>query len=209
MLRLRHLSLGAIVLLLTCLTSVPQTQDNIVGLSATQSYMVLASANTPSTLINFQVDVEGRDSEVFDVISASPGAIVTLILPNGTEINSSNAAAFGYIYGVEAEDSEAITDRLLITFMSLSGTHTIIQLPSTAPSGTYQIKINTVGVITDTEIAASYITGSRIRVALATRESTYNVGQSVVLSALVFNGSTPVTNATVVASVMDMGHPDN
>src|ERR1044072_5567285 len=181
MIPLRHIALGVFVSLALAVNVLPQTQEPVQSsLSATQTFLTIAPPHTPATLIPFQVAVDGRTGEVFDVVSANSGAIVTLILPNGTEIDSSNAAAFGYTYGVVEETSPAVTDPMLITPLSLPGTHTIIQLPTTAPTGTYQIKINTMGVVTEVEIAASYLTGSRVRVGLRSNKDSYSVGESVV-----------------------------
>jgi hypothetical protein len=154
MLHLRRLALclsTSFLLALPTAAQVPQNEGEI-NLSATETYAVLAPAITPSTLIPFQVDVEGRDSDGFDVTVANAGAIVSLILPGGTEVNSLNADSLGFGFDVIPADSETVTSGLFISFFSLSGTHTTIRLPSTSPAGTYQIKVNTASVATATPV---------------------------------------------------------
>jgi hypothetical protein len=210
MLHLRRLALcWSISLLIAVSTAaqVPQNQSGEVQLSATQSYSVLAPPNTAATLIPFNVAVEGRDDEGFDVSVANAGAVVSLILPDGTEVNSINAASLGFGFDVIAADSAPVTSGLFTSFLSLSGTHTLIRLPTTSPAGAYQIKVNTSSVAVATPVYASYLSGSPIRAALSTDATTYNIGETVVLSAFIFNGTSPVTNATIIAAVADQEHP--
>jgi hypothetical protein len=111
MLHLRRLALclsTSFLLALPTAAQVPQNEGEI-NLSATETYAVLAPAITPSTLIPFQVDVEGRDSDGFDVTVANAGAIVSLILPGGTEVNSLNADSLGFGFDVIPADSETVT----------------------------------------------------------------------------------------------------
>jgi hypothetical protein len=56
-------------------------------------------------------------------------------------------------------------------------------------------------VTTDSGIIASYYSSSNVRTAATTNAANYKVGDTVVLSALVFDGSTPLTGATVTAAV--------
>jgi hypothetical protein len=210
MLHLRCLTLclsTSLLLAFPTAAQVPQSEGE-VNLSATETYAVLAPAITPSTLIPFHVDVEGRDSDGFDVTVANAGAVVSLLLPSGTEVNSLNADSLGFGFDVIPADSEAVTSGLFISFFSLSGTHTLIRLPSTCPTGTYQIKINTASLLTATPVYASYLSGSPIRAALSPDAPSYRVGDTVVLSAFIFNGTTPVTNATIDAAVADQEHPE-
>jgi hypothetical protein len=185
-----------------------QTNEGTTDLSAHEISVVKAPAGVASELIPFHVEVNGRDADGFDVTVSNAAAVVSIILPNGTEVNISNAASFGFEFELLAADSDAVTIPLLMSNFSLAGTHASIRLPSTSPSGTYQVKINNSSVSTDTLVSASYITGSPIKVALASDRGSYTVGTTVVLSAFVFNGTMPVTNATVDVLVMDQTHPE-
>jgi hypothetical protein len=136
-----------------------QSTEGITDLQANESYIVKAPAGAASTLIPFHVEVNGRDTDGFDVTVTNAGAVVSVILSNGTEVNSSNAACFGFEFAVYAADSTAVTSGLLMSTLSVAGTHTSITLPETAAAGTYQVKINNSTVSTDTVVLASYITG--------------------------------------------------
>ncbi len=109
-----------------------------------------APAGAASTLIPFHVEVNGRDADGFDVTVSNAAAVVSVILPNGTEVNSSNAASFGFQFEVLAADSDGVTDGLMTSIFSLAGTHTSIRLPETAVAGIYQVKINNSSVPTNT-----------------------------------------------------------
>lgn len=210
MLHPRRLALclsASLLIAASAAAQVPPNQSGEVQLSATQTYSVMAPPNTAATLVPFQVAVEGRDDDGFDVTAASAFAAVSLILPNGTEVNASNAASLGFGFDVLPADSAPVTSGLLTSFFSLGGTHTLIRLPSTAPAGTYQIKVNTTGLLTETPVYASYLSGSPLRAAVSADAASYRVGDAVVLSAFIFNGTTPVTNATINAVVADQEHP--
>jgi hypothetical protein len=185
-----------------------QSTEGTTDLSAHETYIIKAPAGVASTLIPFHVEVNGRDADGFDVTVSNAAAVISVILHNNTEVNVSNAASFGFEFEILAADSDAVTSGLMMSNFSLAGTHASIRLPSTSTAGTYQIKINNSSVSTDTLVSASYITGSPIKVALAANSASYTVGTTVVLSSFVFNGSTPVTNATVNVLVMDEAHPE-
>lgn len=207
MLHLRCLAFAIVLFLFFGLPVMAQSTEGTTDLSANESYIVKAPALAASTLIPFHVEVNGRDADGFDVVVSNAGAVVSVILPNGTEVNSSNAASFGFQFEVFADDSSAVTSGLMISTFSVAGTHTSITLPETSAAGIYQVKINNSSVFTDTLVLASYITGSPIKVALASDESSYTVGTPVVLSAFVFNGTTPISNATVEVKVMNEEDP--
>jgi len=199
MLHLRRLAMLLPVFLLLALPAAAQAPEEDVedDLSANETYVVVAPPLTSSTLIPFQVAVEGRDDDGFDVTVENSGATVSLILPDSTEVNSLNAASLGYGYEVVASDSEMVTSGLFTSIFSLGGTHTLITLPESAPAGIYQIKVNTSGVTDPTAVHAAYLTGSEIRAAVDTDAPNYTAGGTVVLSVLLFDGATPVTNASI------------
>ncbi|HEX3251331.1 MAG TPA: PPC domain-containing protein, partial [Pyrinomonadaceae bacterium] len=208
MLRLRYQVLALTISLFLISSVAAQQNEGDMKLSANEIHVEFAPAATAATLMPFHVEVNGRDDDAFDVFVSNPDAVISLILANGTEINSTNAASFGYAWEAMAADSEAVTNGLFISSFSRYGNHTLIGLPTTATAGIYQIKINTTGVTTATFVNATYISASPIRVGLLSDNASYTPGQSVVLSAFVFNGTTPITNATVEAFVMDKDHPE-
>ena len=154
-------------------------------------------ANSPSTLLNFTLESDTTGENSFHVVTSDPGVIVSLILPSGTEITSSNAASLGFTYTVLPDNTGSDVESIL----SLPGTHVLIQVPGGQASGTYSIKANASGVNTDSGIIASYFSSSNVRTALTTNSSSYKVGDTVVLSELVFDAATPVASAAVTAGV--------
>ncbi len=124
---------------------------------------------------------------------------VSLILPSGTEITTANASSFGFTFTVIAEGNLPV-DEFQSAF-SLPGTHTLIQVPAGQPSGTYHVKANASGVSADSGIIATYYSSSTVRVAASTNSANYKVGDTVVLSGLIFDETSPITGATVTATV--------
>jgi hypothetical protein len=154
-------------------------------------------ANSPSTLLNFTVEGDATGGNAFHVVTSVPGVIVSLILPSGLEITSSNASSFGFTYTVLPDNTGADVESVL----SLPGTHISMQIPAGQVSGVYSIKVNATNVNTDSAILASYYPSSNVHAAVTTNSSTYKVGDTVVLSGLVFDSATPITGATVTAAV--------
>lgn len=183
--------------------SAAQTPPPQTGGLAAQSRDVrtaLIPPGTASTLLPFVVDPSGQGGDLFHIISSEPGAIVMLILPNGTEVNSGNAAALGYQYDVvPASDPTLNTDSPSSPFVN-PNTQTSIALPQTATAGNYQIKVNASTPTRKTLIIATYYSSSAIITSVITDEEDYKVGDTVVVSAFVFNDTSPVTNATVTAT---------
>ena len=164
------------------------------------SQAITAPAGATS-LIPFTADPTASGGDLFDVISSNPGVVITLLLPNNTEITSANAASQGFVYTVIPDGT--FSNSLIPTPLAASGTHTVIQFaPSLAP-GTYQIKANASSVATDSLIIATYFSTSSVRAGLLTVAPLYRVGDTVILTGLLFNGSSPIAGATVTASVGD------
>ncbi|HEV7398512.1 MAG TPA: Calx-beta domain-containing protein [Pyrinomonadaceae bacterium] len=178
-----------------------RNQTPEVSLSAHESHAITAPGGATASLIPFSVGSQGSTGDIFDVNSQNAAAIVTLVLPNGLEINATNAVAMGFTYEVVPNGSFA--NSFFLNFLSSAGTHTMIQLPVNANPGTYQIKINTSQLRSNTLVIATYISSSSLRANVLTDSPTYHLGETVVLSGLVFEGSAPVANATVTAKIGD------
>lgn len=178
-----------------------------VALQSRDVRPVAIQPGTASTLISFVVETGGDGGDVFQVISTDPGIIITLILPNGTEVNSSNASNLGYNYSVTpASDPDALTHSPPSPFLG-AGTHTVIELPQSASPGNYQVKANALAATKPALVIASYYSSSSIRLGVTINEETYKVGETVVVSAFVFNGTSPITNASLNAEVRDSAIP--
>jgi hypothetical protein len=61
-----------------------------------------------------------------------------MILPNGTEVNSSNANSFGFVFSTMVESQNDATN--IPVTMVIPGTHTLISLAAGQAAGSYQIK---------------------------------------------------------------------
>jgi subtilisin-like proprotein convertase family protein len=170
-----------------------------VKLSAIDSRGAVVTAGS-SQQIAFTADPSAAGGDLFHVLSSIPNATVSLIVPGGTEITAANAASLGYSYDVLENDEEPGE---VLSLIGTVGTHTLIELPPQSVAGTYSIKIVAPAGPEDTAVIASYVSSSAVRTGLVTQSSWYRIGQTVVFSALVFDGETPVNNATVTVSVDD------
>lgn len=205
MVSLRRLMLaGALNLLLVLTTSaqVISTDKRVLPLTNFDTRAAAIPVGAVSTPIQFTVDPGGSGSDFFDVVSSHPQAVISLILPGGAEINAGNAEAQGFSFDVITIGDEE--ESLTAPIFQLPGTHTVIGLPASSPPGTYQIKIDGSNVTGDHAVVASYYSSSPVRVGAVTDAATYRVGDTVIVSAVVFNDSTPVTGATVTASIGDV-----
>lgn len=169
-------------------------------LSAIDSYSELIPVGT-SRQIAFTADPSTSGGDVFHVVSSTPNATVSLFLPNGTEITAANAAANGFDFGTFQNDDN--TGRIMPSLFASRGTHTVIVIPPSSVAGSYSVKVVAPAGPEDTVVIASYVSSSEVRAGLIPNSQFYRVGETVVLSALVFNLETPVTNATVTAAIDD------
>ena len=171
-----------------------------VQLTATDSKAQLVNAGTTQQL-SFTADPRSIGGDIFEVVSSTPDAIISLIVPDGTEITSSNAALFGYSYSTFTNDNSAPVS--MPSLINTPGTHTLITLPPASAAGSYSIKVIAPAGPDNTLVIASYLSSSAVRAGLVADSQWYRIGQTIVFSALVFNGETPVTNATVTLAVDD------
>lgn len=171
-----------------------------VQVTASDSQAKLVSAGTTQQLA-FTADPGSIGGDIFHVVSSMPNATISLIIPGGTEITSANAALFGYSFTTFTNDnSEPVSMPSLI---NTPGTHTFVMLPPAPAAGSYSIKVVAPSGSDDTLVIASYLSSSKVRAGLVADSQWYRIGQTIVFSALVFNGDTPVTNATVTLAVDD------
>jgi len=91
----------------------PFPGTSIPLISAYQQSVQVPAGNNP-TLMNIVVDAPATGQEMIDVLTGDPGVVISLILPNGTEVTASNAAANGFVFSTYAIDGTAdSTDNLL------------------------------------------------------------------------------------------------
>ena len=156
-------------------------------------------AGTSNTLLTFTVEGDTTGNNSFEVATSDPGVAVSLVLPSGTEVTAANSASLGFTFTIFA-GTDLPTD-VFQSALSLPGSHTLIQIPAGQPSGTYKIKANATGVSADSGIIATYYSSSAVRAAASTDSANYKAGDTVVLSGMIFDETSPVTGATVTASI--------
>ena len=154
----------------------------------------------PATLA-FTADPSSAGEDIFDVVSSDPGVLVTLLAPSGVEIGGDNASGQGF--GYQIIPVGAFSSGLTPGSLAVPGTHTVIQLPANAMPGTYTIELGSSGASGSALVIASYFSSSRVRAGLAAGKPSYQVGENVVFSGIVYDGSTPVTGAKATLSVVD------
>jgi hypothetical protein len=154
-------------------------------------------ANWASTLLNFTVEGDAAGNNIFDVVTTDAGVIISMILPSGVEVTSSNAASLGFTYTVLPD----LTGDDVESIFTFPGTHTLIQIPGGQPSGIYSVKANASSENTTSAMIASYYAASTVTAGVTASSSAYKVGDTVVLSGLLFDGTTPVIGATASAGV--------
>lgn len=195
---------SAVLLLLIAASAPAQVIGNAseeVQLTARDMKSILVPPGVAAKTIAFSRDTQSAAGGFFSIGSSTQEAIITLVQPNGTEITSGNAEAYGYKFVIAPEDPTRPT--------VAPGTYTLIGLPSDAPAGIYNVKVNTTPVASaDSLVTATYLSSSPIRAGVIADAVVYRLGDTIVLSALVFDGSVPVTGATIVASVGDPSQPN-
>lgn len=142
-------------------------------------------------------DTTGQNS--LDVVTTDPAVSVSLVLPSGAEVTAAIAPAYGIAFTIVPNG--AFSNVEIPSVLSLPGTHTLFQIQVALPSGSYQIKANASSANSSSGILATYFSSSTVGVTATTDAANYKVGDTVVISGLAFDGATPVTGATVTASV--------
>jgi hypothetical protein len=168
-------------------------------LTANDTRGSVVTAHSTSTLLTFTVEGDTTGGNFIDVATSDPAVVVSLILPSAIEVTSANAASLGFIFTIVADGGFAGAD--VPSALSIPGTHTVIQIPGGQLSGVYSIKADATGANADSGMLATYFSSSTVRATATTNAATYKVGDTVILSGLVFDQATPIRGATVNAAV--------
>lgn len=160
---------------------------------------IVVVAGTTGGVIPLLADPKTSGGDILDIVTTNASATVSLVLPSGLEINSSNAAGQGFAYQVLPNGT--MTNSPIPSVFSTAGTHTVIKFPASSVPGNYQIKIASSPQPDDHLVVASYFSSSTVHAGLLTDSPHYQMGDRVVISGLLFDGSTPVTGATVTAAI--------
>ncbi|MCU1337842.1 MAG: hypothetical protein JWO19_3423 [Bryobacterales bacterium] len=169
-----------------------------VGLS--RSNIQSAKVRGDGTVTNIIVPVTSTptDDDLLDILASDSVTQISIVLPDGTQIvPTDGATSNGLAFDVYAIPSDS-TSNDLITLM-LPGNHVVVEFSTAAPIGAYIVRATRSG--TDSSITVVHTPFSGVSVAAVTDSPSYRQGDLVVLSALVFNGTTPVTQASVQATI--------
>ncbi len=195
-------------LLIVSMAAAATYKDGDPGPSITLTNRSLqAQTVSPSSgpaLIQFTADPSLAGGDVFHVITFDPNVVVSLLAPNGMEINTGNAPALGYTY--TTLPTGTFTDYIPSPFAA-AGTHTVITLPSSSVPGMFAVKVDGSKTSGPTVVIAEYFSSSTVRAGLAAGFSQYQQGDVVVLTGLLFDGSTPITGASATVGVVDPTDP--
>jgi hypothetical protein len=156
-------------------------------------------ARSSATLLSFTLEADTTGGNVFDAVTTDPTVSVSVVLPSNIEVTNANASSFGYTFTIVPSGTLPAIE--IPSVFSLPGTHTVIQVPPGQASGVYNIKANASAASTDSAILATYFSSSSVGVATVTNSSNYKVGDTVVLSSLVFDGAAPVSGANITAAI--------
>ncbi len=87
------------------------------------------------TSVTFTADPSSGGGDVFDIRVDNPFLAISLVLPGGAEVTSSNAATLGFNYTVFGVSGAGPLDPRAL---GAPGTHTLITLPASQPPGVYR-----------------------------------------------------------------------
>jgi hypothetical protein len=164
----------------------------------TSQQVATVPAGAASTLVNVAVDAPPTGQDSLDVLASDPNVVITLLLPSGAEITASNATANGFTFNTYTSDGSGTSGDLLSAFLT-PGSHTVIDFPIPAQTGVYSVKANASTATANSAMTVLYYPSSTVALAAATDASAYHQGDFVILSGLLFDGQTPIQDATLTA----------
>ena len=195
-------------LLLAAITfgQTPDSTDTS-GLLTNQDVQALSlSAGSGSQALSFVADPASSGGDILDVMVSDSSIKVSLGLPDGREITSTNALANGFEFSGVGGSTFA-NSASPFPFIP-AGTHVIIKFPGGLAPGTYQVKLDATNTTSDAISLVTYFSSSSVRAALTTGASAYRVGDTVVVEAILVDGGSPIVGASVTAGFSDPAQPD-
>ena len=145
----------------------------------------------------FILDPVSGGQEFLDLRYEDPALVFSLLRPNGLEITAANAVSLGYTF--QAYAPNAFPGYL--GPLGLSGNHLQIQLPVGQAGGSYIVKIDATAATAASLVWGVYYSSSDVHIGLAAAAGEARVGDVVNFSAIVLDGTLPITGATVKAQV--------
>ena len=151
--------------------------------------------------IEFIADPAASGGDVFQAVASLDGITVSLVLPDGTEVNAASASSLGYSF-TASPDTSALGG-YIPSPLALPGSQTWIVIPPGAPAGNYQLKLDGRQTAAAATVTASYYSSSNVRAGVFTASPVYRTGQHMVLSGLIFDGLQPIAGANAVVRIVD------
>ena len=190
-------------------TALGQTTDTSTSVQLSNQDVRLAKivAGSGVQSVPFAVDSVPAGGDFADIMVSDANVGIRLVLPDGREITQDNAADFGFTWEV-IDGAELEPGSITLPFLAC-GIHVLIRFPPSSGSGTYQINLDGTNVSTDAVASITYFSSSAVRVALTTGAASYHPGDTIVLNAIILDGTAPVTGATVTCGISDPTQPDS
>ncbi|HEX5424742.1 MAG TPA: hypothetical protein VFW94_14430, partial [Candidatus Acidoferrales bacterium] len=169
-----------------------------LGLTRSNVQSAVVHGDGTVTSIPIAVTDPPTNKDVMDIIASDPATQISITLPNGTQIVPIDGAmSNGLTFHVYSIPNDATYDALVT--MVLPGNHVFVEFSTSAATGQYSV--NATGTGSDSALMVVYTPFSGIAVSAITDSTSYRQGDLAILSALVFNGTMPVTQATVQATI--------
>ena len=104
-----------------------------VGLFGVDTQLAPVAAGSAATLLTVTADPSIGGGDLFDIFLQNSQLAVSLILPGGVEVTSSNASSLGFGYAAYQVPS---SNRLQEIIFARAGAHVVITLPASQAPGT-------------------------------------------------------------------------
>ncbi|MCK4342098.1 MAG: hypothetical protein KAY37_10295 [Phycisphaerae bacterium] len=176
--------------------SAAQDGGALIPLRATQRDVDRLAPGVLAETAEFFVDEAGL--VMVGIRSTADGLTTSIEGPGGEILNEETIESYGGKYGTFEGADEP--DSFLIMPASQPGFHYFYVFPSLGV-GQYTVHFEATGLTEDEAVITEVITDSQVAANLVATESILTQGSAAVLVAFLFEGATPLTNATVSVAV--------
>jgi hypothetical protein len=163
---------------------------------STQSAPVYAGTVAP---LQITLDPTATGGDTLDVAIHDPSIVISLVRPDGVVVTAANAASLGYTFVTALADGSVIS--LPLGSFTAAGPHVVIGFGSAQSPGVYTIRADGTALASDNFVSVAYYSSSNVKAGAATGSLSYTLGDTVALSGLLYDGTSPILNATVTAQV--------
>jgi hypothetical protein len=175
----------------------PFRAGETMGITAMDVKLGSIVAGSAATLLSVTADPSIGGGDIFDIYLQNSSLGISLILPNGVEVNSTNASSLGFDYAAYQVPS---TSQLQEIVAARAGAHVLITMAPSQPAGIYTVKVNAAAVTSASAVEIAYLSSSSVRAGVRPDSPSYRVGDLVILTGVLLNEVAPVIGATVTAT---------